>query len=150
MLELQNIKPEPITKDDAFWFQPLFKACFDREELWSQHLGDHKYEAFHISKQAFIFTYTVDDSTDLLAIGVYPDQRKKGLATYLLKWLIAKAPEGQKFFLDVECQNIPAIELYKKIGFEFVSIRKGYYPQLSASALDAFVMTYQKLPKPLS
>jgi ribosomal protein S18 acetylase RimI-like enzyme len=70
--------------------------------------------------------------------------------TYLLKWLIAKAPEGQKFFLDVECQNIPAIELYKKIGFEFVSIRKGYYPQLSAPALDAFVMTYQKLPKPLS
>ena len=150
MLEHQNTKPEPITKDDASWFQPLFKVCFDREELWSQHLGDHKYEAFHISKQAFIFTYTVGDSTDLLTIGVHPDQRKKGLATYLLKWVIAKAPEGQKFFLDVECQNIVAIQLYKKIGFEFVSIRKGYYPQLSAPALDAFVMAYQKLPKPLS
>ncbi len=150
MLEHQNTKPEPITKHDAFWFQPLFKVCFDREELWSQHLGDHKYEAFHISKQAFIFTYTVDDSTDLLTIGVHPDQQKKGLATYLLKWVIAKALEGQKFFLDVECQNIAAIQLYKKIGFEFVSIRKRYYPQFSAPALDAFVMTYQKLPKPLS
>ncbi len=150
MLEHQNIKPEPITKDDASWFQPLFKVCFDREELWSQHLGDNKYEAFHIDKQAFIFIYTVEDCTDLLTLGVHPAQRKKGFATALLKWVITKAPKAQRFFLDVECQNIAAIQLYKKIGFEFVSIRKRYYPQFSGPALDAFVMTYQKPLKTLS
>ncbi len=149
MLEPQNIKPEPITKDNS-WFQPLFKACFNREDPWSQHLGDTKYEAFHINKQAFIFTYTVEDYTDLLTLGVHPNQRKKGLATFLLGWVIAKAPESQKFFLDVECQNTAAIHLYRKIGFEMVSIRKGYYPQPSGLAIDAFVMTYQKPLKALS
>ncbi len=144
MLELQNIKPDPITRDDAFWFQPLFKVCFNREDLWSQHLGDSRYEAFHINQQAFIFTYTVEEYTDLLTIGVPPDQRKNGLATFLLEWVIAKAPEAQKFFLDVDCQNTAAIGLYKKMGFEMVSVRKRYYPQPSGLALDAFVMTYQK------
>jgi ribosomal protein S18 acetylase RimI-like enzyme len=150
MLELQNIKPELITRDNATWFQPLFKACFDREELWSQHLGETKYEAFHIGKQAFIFTYTIEEYTDLLTLGVHPDQRKHGLATFLLEWIIAKAPKAQKFFLDVECRNTAAISLYKKIGFEMVSIRKGYYPQSSGPAIDAYVMAYQKPPKTLS
>lgn len=149
MLELQNIKPEPISLDDS-WFHPLFKACFNQEDPWSPHLGEAKYEAFHINKQAFIFTYSVEDYTDLLTIGVHPDQRKKGFATFLLKWMITKAPEAQKFFLDVECQNTAAINLYKKLGFEIISIRKGYYPQPSGLALDAFVMTYQKQPKALS
>ncbi len=144
MLEHQNIKPEPITKDDASWFQPLFKICFERDDLWLQHLGDQKYEAFHINRQAFIFTYTVENYTDLLTIGVHPDQRRRGLACSLLKWMIVKAPEEQKFFLDVECENVAAIQLYKKVGFELISIRKGYYPQLSGLALDAYVMTYQK------
>ena len=150
MLEPQNIKPDQIIKDDAFWFQPLFRVCFNQEDPWSQHLGDSKYEAFHINKQAFVFTYTVENYTDLLTIGVHPDCRKKGLATFLLKWIIAKAPEAQKFFLDVECQNAAAISLYKKIGFQIVSVRKGYYPQPSGLALDAFVMTYQKPPEGLS
>lgn len=144
MLERQNIKPEPITKDDAFWFQPLFKACFNRQDPWMAHLGDSKYEAFHIKKHAFIFTYTIEDYTDLLTLGVHLDQRKKGLATFLLEFIIHKAPKNQKFFLDVECKNNAAICLYKKIGFELVSIRKGYYPQVDGSAIDAFVMTYQK------
>lgn len=149
MSELQNIKLEPITSDD-FWFHPLFKACFNQEDPWSQHLGDTKYEAFHINQQAFIFTYTIEDYTDILTIGVHPNHRKKGFATFLLKWVMAKAPEAQKFFLDVECQNTAAISLYKKLGFKTISIRKGYYPQSLGPALDAFVMTYQKPPKALS
>lgn len=144
MLERQNIKPEPITKDDAFWFKSLFKKCFDRDEAWLQHIDDQKYEAFHLNRQAFIFTYTVERYTDLLTIGVHPNQRKKGLAIFLLQWVIARAPKEQKFFLDVECQNMIAIHLYKKVGFELISVRKGYYPQLFGPALDAYVMAYQK------
>jgi ribosomal protein S18 acetylase RimI-like enzyme len=149
MLELQSIKPDPISRDDAFWFQPLFEVCFNREDPWLQQLGDQKYEAFHIDRKAFIFTYTIDDYTDLLTFGVHPDQRKKGLATILLEWVIAKAPTAQNFFLDVECKNVAAIHLYKKIGFELISIRKRYYPQPFGLPIDAFVMTYQKPLKSL-
>jgi len=129
MLEHQNIRPEPIIESDIEWFQTLFKSCFCRDNPWMQHLGKTKYEAFHLNKQAFIFTYTVEDYTDLLTIGVHPHQRRRGVGEFFLKWIITKAPKAQKFFLEVECENNAAISLYKKIGFELISIRKGYYPQ---------------------
>lgn len=145
MLEPQNIKPEPISESDIDWFQALFKLCFDRDDTWIEHLGKPKYEAFHLHRQAFILTYTVEDYTDLLTIGVHPDQRRKKVAASLLEWVIVQSPKAQKFFLEVECQNTAAIGLYKKIGFELISIRKGYYTQPSGGpALDAHVMTYQK------
>lgn len=144
MLEHQNIKPEPLTEYDSDWFQELFKMCFDRDDPWLQHLGKPKYEAFHFNRQAFIFVYTVEDYTDLLTIGVRPELRRTGLATFLLEWVIEQAPKEQKFFLEVECQNIAAINLYRKIGFEQVTVRKGYYAQPVGPALDAYVMTYQK------
>lgn len=144
MFVLQNIKPEPIIQSDVSWFQQLFKVCFERDDPWFQHLGKPKYEAFHLDRQVFLFTYTVEDYTDILTIGVHPSLRKRGLASFLLNWMIENAPKGQKFFLEVECQNTAAIRLYTKIGFELISIRKGYYPQNSGPALDAHVMAYQK------
>ena len=144
MLERQNIKPEPILKDDAPWIKPLYVECFGKEDPWLERLQDSKYEAYQVNKKAFIFTSTVGDQTDLLTIGVDKETRKQGLGSILLNWIIDKAPAGQKIFLDVECQNTAAINMYKKFGFESISIRKGYYLQDDGTALDALVMAYQK------
>ena len=144
MLELLNIKPEPILKEDALWIKPLFIECFGKEDPWLERLEDSRYEAYQINKQAFIFTLVVDEQTDLLTIGVNKETRQQGLATKLLNWVIGKASPGQKFFLDVECQNTAAINLYKKIGFELLSVRRAYYLQDNGTATDALVMSYQK------
>lgn len=184
MLELQNIKPEPISKDDTGWFKPLFFECFGKEDLWLEHLEDTlmlnknnkssgyrgqavvrrydqptdvprldrgvhdlkhaKYKAFHINKQAFIFTYTIDDQTDILTIGVAKNARNQGLALALIQWVITNSSDNQKFFLEVECTNTAAINLYKKIGFQQSSVRKDYYKKYDGSTIDALVMTYFK------
>jgi ribosomal protein S18 acetylase RimI-like enzyme len=144
MLELQNIKPEPITKGDASWYKPLFAACFCKEDPWLEMLGDDKYEGFHMNRQAFVFISAVDDSTDILTIGVCPEHRKKGLAKSLCEWVLNKAPIGHSFFLEVECTNVVAINLYIKLGFQEISRRRGYYPQPVGYALDAVVMRYKK------
>ena len=144
MSKLQNIKPELISSADATWIKPLFVECFGKEDPWLERLENSNYGAYKIDKLAFIFTCTVGDCTDLLTIGVNKSTRQQGLGTSLLKWIIAKAPSGQKIFLDVECQNTAAINLYKKIGFEFISVRKSYYPQSDGTAIDALVMGYQK------
>ena len=144
MLELQNIKPEPILNDDAVWFKQLFFECFGKEDSWLENFEDNKYQTFHIKRQSFIVMYVVNDQTDLLTIGVAKDARKQGLATKLINWAIDMAPLGQKFFLEVECVNTAAINLYKKIGFKQISVRKNYY-QKDEGAVDALVMTYQKL-----
>lgn len=143
MLEPQNIKPEPISKDDAAWFKSLFFECFDKEESWLKHLNNSKYKAFHTNKQAFIFTYTVEDQTDILTIGVAKCARNQGLALSLIDWVIVNSPRGQKIFLEVEATNLVAINLYKKSGFQQISIRKDYYQKNDGTTIDALVMSYQ-------
>ncbi|MCX7343455.1 MAG: GNAT family N-acetyltransferase [Proteobacteria bacterium] len=145
MLELQNIKPEPILNDDAVWFKQLFFECFGKEDTWLENFEDNKYQTFHIKRQSFIVMYVVNDQTDLLTIGVAKNARKQGLATKLINWAIDMAPLGQKFFLEVECSNTAATNLYKKIGFKQISVRKNYYQKDDDGAVDALVMTYQKL-----
>lgn len=144
MLELQNIKPEPILNDDVAWFKQLFFECFGKEDSWLENFEDNKYQTFHIKRQSFIVIYEVNDQTDLLTIGVAKNARKQGLATKLINWAIDIAPLGQKFFLEVECNNTAAINLYKKIGFNQISVRKNYYQKGDEDAVDALVMTYQK------
>ena len=133
-----------ITKDDSFWFKTLFFECFDKKECWLDHLEDSKYKAFHLHKQAFIFIYTVGDQTDILTIGVAKVARNRGLALALIGLVVESLPPNQKFFLEVECTNTAAINLYKKVGFKQISVRKGYYEKNDGNAVDALVMTYQK------
>ena len=44
-------------------------------------------------------------------------------------------------FLEVRVSNIPALGLYRKLGFEVLSVRKSYY---SEPVEDAYVMGCQK------
>ena len=51
--------------------------------------------------------------------------RRKGIGQKLLVELIKLNPEN--ITLEVRIDNIPAINLYKKMGFEIVSKRQNYY-----------------------
>lgn len=66
---------------------------------------------------------------ELYRIAVSPDFRRKGLGEAVLSQFIEKCRrrEAEKIFLEVRSRNIPAISLYKKAGFEEISLRKGYY-----------------------
>ena len=52
----------------------------------------------------------------------------------LEKWSISK--QAPAMMLEVGTENAAAITLYKKLGYENISTRKGYY----GAGLDAFVM----------
>ncbi len=66
---------------------------------------------------------------ELYRIAVSPDFRRKGLGETILLQFIEKCrlKEGEKIFLEVRSRNTPAISLYKKAGFEEISVRKNYY-----------------------
>ena len=66
---------------------------------------------------------------ELYRIAVSKDFRRQGLGERLLASFIEKCREngGEKIFLEVRSRNTPAISLYKKAGFEEISVRKGYY-----------------------
>ena len=77
------------------------------------------------------------DTADLLDIAVLPEHRNKGVASALMEFT-----EGEcrmrgvgEIFLEVRESNAPAISLYKKHGYEKISVRKKYYSDPSEDAV---------------
>ena len=62
-------------------------------------------------------------------IVVRKDKRKEGIGSKLLEAIFERAKEWKtlSITLEVNEKNIPAINLYKKFGFEQVGLRKKYY-----------------------
>lgn len=66
---------------------------------------------------------------ELYRIAVLNEYRRKGIGEELMSAFIneCKNRSAEKIFLEVRSRNIAAITLYKKFGFEEISVRKHYY-----------------------
>ena len=75
---------------------------------------------------------------DVLTVAVLPDFTRRGIASQFMseleKWSFSK--QAPAMMLEVGVNNVSAIALYEKLGYENISTRKGYY----GPGLDAFVM----------
>lgn len=74
---------------------------------------------------------------ELYRIGVQTDARRQGLGGALMgAFLSAAAKQGcTELFLEVRADNIAAISLYQRVGFEKEGVRKGYYHAPEGDAL---------------
>ena len=78
--------------------------------------------------KGFIMYTELEETTDILDIIVKEEERRKKIASCLLDSMISELKDSVKLItLEVRKSNIPAIELYKKFGFEIVNIREKYY-----------------------
>jgi len=80
---------------------------------------------------------TAPDEAELLNLGVDPEFRRQGVARALLAALSSVA--SGTLFLEVAADNTAAIELYKKLGWQGIGVRPGYYGQ---GRVDAIVMKF--------
>jgi len=75
---------------------------------------------------------------DVLTVAVLPDYTRQGIASHFMaeleNWSISKGAPAM--MLEVGTENVSAIALYEKLGYESISTRRGYY----GPGLDAFVM----------
>ncbi|RLB26727.1 MAG: hypothetical protein DRG71_01485 [Deltaproteobacteria bacterium] len=80
---------------------------------------------------------------ELLAIGVVESERRKGIASRLLKEVLAlaKTRGGKELLLHTGSDNTAAIRLFQKAGFEVIGVKKGFYPR----GQDAIVMRIEIL-----
>ena len=67
-------------------------------------------------------------------IFVIAEYRRKGFAYSLIKYVIDKY-NFENITLEVNVNNVSAINLYKKLGFKIVSTRKKYY-----DGIDGYLM----------
>ena len=90
---------------------------------------------------AFAITRWVLDEEELLMIGVANDFRRKGLGAALIKYVKENASRATrtKLFLEVRDGN-PAIEFYRRTGFEQIGRRKNYYTGPKNQQSDAITM----------
>lgn len=81
------------------------------------------------NKHCFILCSDLPDDLEILTLAVHPNQRRKGLASMLLKDIQRFAIEHNKnhIFLEVNITNTPAIQLYQKHNFIQTGRRKNYY-----------------------
>lgn len=76
------------------------------------------------------------DHLDILSLAVLQDYRRCNIATMLINKLFAicKKTNVDAIFLEVRCNNLSAITLYEKTGFEKISTRKNYYKDTNEDA----------------
>lgn len=67
---------------------------------------------------------------EILNLCIKPKQQKFGFGTKLLQEALqyAKIHHADMVFLEVRQSNLAAINLYNKMGFNELGIRKNYYP----------------------
>ncbi len=70
------------------------------------------------------------DACDLETVFVAPEFRRQRIAEKLISLAQDKILSGgvKTFILEVREGNLPAINLYNKLGFKQISTRKKYYP----------------------
>ncbi|MEM6577023.1 MAG: GNAT family N-acetyltransferase [Pseudomonadota bacterium] len=91
--------------------------------------------------RAFALVRVAGDEAELLTLACDPDHRRKGLASACLSGLMEEACAlgARRFFLEVAADNLPALGLYEKMGFEQVARRAGYYRRSETKFVDAIV-----------
>jgi tRNA threonylcarbamoyladenosine biosynthesis protein TsaB len=82
------------------------------------------------------------DVAQVLVLGVAPDAQRQGIARHLLEHVEkqARLRNLEAVLLEVRPSNFPALQLYDKMGFEKISIRRDYYPAPDGQREDAYVM----------
>ncbi len=91
----------------------------------------------------FAMVRSVADEAELLLLAVDPVQRRRGIATALLRAVIAEAQAAgiADLHLEVRAGN-PAVGLYTAQGFAKVGERRGYYRGRTGQSFDAH--TYRR------
>ena len=117
----------------------LERDCFPAAERWNgSSWGEEVARAGHLAfvhcgadgavDAAAAFSVS-DDFADVLRVVVAPAARRQGIGAQLLglglAW--AKREGADRAMLEVRADNQPAVALYRKFGFEDLSLRRDYY-----------------------
>lgn len=152
------MKITKATKNDIKKIATVEKECFSTE-AWSENAIKEAFEndisAFFIAYFeneiiGYIGIYSILDEGYIYNLAISKNHRRKGVAEQLIKTLIEYGKEKNLKFISLEVResNAPAINLYKKCGFELNGIRKNFYKNPKENGL-IFTMNNEQLKIPV-
>jgi [ribosomal protein S18]-alanine N-acetyltransferase len=86
----------------------------------------------------------IDEVADIATIAVSPEFRGIGLGSQFMRMIFAESRYrgANRIMLEVRVNNLHAIEIYKKYGFQILIERPNYY----GPGKDAYMMELAELP----
>jgi len=139
MINNQSIILRPANADDIKSITIIEKKLFPFDawntKMFQAFLSFGNNATFIIAEKAkkiagYICMRIIETDAEIDNLAVDSEIQRCGIASMLLKHVIDKAQKHkiEHMYLEVSVDNKPAIELYKKFGFEPLRIRKNYYP----------------------
>lgn len=116
-------------------FSKIFVASLRDEDSRKQTQKD---EDIRVPLVGFLCRWLVADECHILNVAVDPEYRRHGVGIHMMRNTIAEASSkhAECVTLEVRRANLPARQLYRKLGFEERRLRKHYY----GPGEDAIVM----------
>ena len=142
-MEKNSIVISEMSETDLLY---LKKSLNEFDDFWTYNILEQEFNnsntTYIVAKKndlviGFAGLLMVVDEANIMNIVTKKDKRNSGIGTQLLEKLIqiAKEKKATSITLEVNEKNIPAINLYKKLQFKEVGIRKKYYNNTDSAIL---------------
>jgi ribosomal-protein-alanine N-acetyltransferase len=121
-------------------------------EMLARELTDSPVSRLYVARgpggavAAFCLCWLIADELHVNTIAVDPVSRRRGLATELMRHVMAEAVRdgARRATLEVRRSNAAAIGLYERLGFRVCAVRPGYYTKPDE---DALILWIDRLPE---
>lgn len=143
-----NVLISKMTKEDLNSIANILQSDFD--DFWNYNILSNElnssnsiYLVAKINDEIIGFAgiTLILDEAEINNIVIKKDFRKKGYSKILLQNVIdlSKKQNIKKINLEVNIENIIAINLYHSFNFKDVGLRKGYYKGKDAILMSLFI-----------
>jgi ribosomal-protein-alanine N-acetyltransferase len=129
----QVIKIEEVTFGEFHWSRESFCSEIEND------LGNYFVAIEENTKTlvGYCGFWAIIDEAHITTLAVHPDFKGNKISEALLQQMVKTAYEKKLkwFTLEVRMSNLPAINLYKKYGFESLGVREKYYQDNNEDAV---------------
>lgn len=118
---------EQMLQQDSAWSASTIFELLDAKQNHLLVVNDTNQQDANIV--AYCLYSALFETAEVLRVGTHPSWQRKGIALSLLQALVTDltSQKVENLLLEVRADNESAISLYKKLGFNQIDCRKGYY-----------------------
>lgn len=145
---MHNLRIQIVTEADLL---PLVEACariatraytngtgWTLKDFQSDMEAAHRvYTVIYNGDQlvGYVGAVKVLDQVDITGVAVDPTYQRNGWAFKMMSRLVTSLEANTQVFLEVRKSNVAARQLYQRIGFSAINVRKAYYTHPDEDAI---------------